>query len=403
VTDGRFSLSMLPAEDRHDVSSADQCLYVQRPPAYMGGHQGAVSVFERECSSAAHDSAEVIKTHADVSRVSDYFYFERKTSLQSGCELVDDVVWTHHYEGVDVPGVELPQDTTHLLRQWWTKFAAEQKAKCDEQARLKEMKKIEADIAYLQAHSASGSLIKTNGDGRTLAEESKMPVEEEKRIIQKQESEVKEKREQAHQLAAAAKEKDRKEEIEIAKQVDLLKHERVSVQILFFMPYALTSHQDAAALARSVGLQQEKKQQDIIDQKRHEEQLEKARASKDIAAAEKLERETVALIDRKRENDIQTQHQLPAKAADREKEGLGDKKEASVAEEKHATLDKANGASNQNSNVKGQPPLVDKVHEPQQSSMEKSGVRVVSSEEAKRKEEDRGPKNDEQASAESSR
>lgn len=232
---------MLPAEDRHDVSSADHCVYIQRPLADMGGKRRAVSVFERECSSAAYSSADTIKTQADVSSIPDYFSFERKRSFefQSGCDTADGVVWTHHYEGVDVPEVELPQDTTGRLRQWWSRFAAEQKAKCDEEKRLGEMKKIEETIAYLQKHSASGSLINANEDGRTRSEKSKMQVEvqEEKRTIKKQESEVKKELEQANEIAAAAKEKDRKEKIEISKEVDQLKHERVSVQVLLFLFY----------------------------------------------------------------------------------------------------------------------------------------------------------------------
>lgn len=162
------------------------------------------------------------------------------------------------------------------------------------------------------------------------------------------------------------------------------------------MPYSLTSHQDAAASAKSVSLQQEKKQEDIIDQKRHNEELEKARASQDIAAVEQLEREAQALIAHNKENDLQRQHQRSAKEAERQKEELEDKKEVAVAEKTHAVWDNANGAINQMRIAKGEAPFVDNDYE---RTMEKIRRRLKAREEEKRREEeeDRRQEAEEQA------
>ena len=132
-------------------------------------------------------------------------------------------------------------------------------------------------------------------------------------------------------------------------------------------------------------MQQEKKQEDIIDQKRHKEELEKARASQDIAAVDQLEREAEALIAHNKENDLQRQHQRSAKEAERQKEELEDKKEATVAEETHAVWDHVNGAINQMRIAKGKAPLVDNHYE---RTMEKIKERLKAREEEKRREEE---------------
>ncbi len=110
-------------------------------------------------------------------------------------------------------------------------------------------------------------------------------------------------------------------------------------------------------------------------------------------------RETEALIAHNKEIDVQIQHQRSAKAAERQKEELEDKKEASVAEEKHAIWDKANGDINQKRIEEGEPPFVDNSYE---RTMERIRRRLMARAEEKRREEeeDRRREAEEQARVE---
>jgi hypothetical protein len=178
----------------------------------MGGKLGVVSVFEEKRRLALKDdAASAADTQDDCfSQLHNAFSYALKPQPDGSSA----VLWTQHVAGVDVPQDQLSKETLDRLQDWWQKRQAER-------AREKELQKIEATIAYLSKAPDSGAVVGTFNDER-------LHIEEEKRTIEKEENKLKEEKKNVAQLAAAANERDRKEQAQISHKIEQLKHEQVS-------------------------------------------------------------------------------------------------------------------------------------------------------------------------------
>ena len=180
----------------------------------MGGKLGVVSVFEQKRRLRLKDDAAASADTQDdcFSQLHNAFSYVL-TPQPDGSSAV---FWTQHVGGVDVPQDQLSSDTLQRLQDWWQKQLAEKE-------REKELHKIEATIAYLSKAPDRGAVVGSPED----EQKERVRIEEEKKTIEKEENKVKEEKKDVAQLAAAASERDRKEQAQISHKLDQLKHEQV--------------------------------------------------------------------------------------------------------------------------------------------------------------------------------
>jgi hypothetical protein len=216
------------------------CMYgIARPPVDMGGTEGIVKVFEREALKApmaaaapssragAEDSATVSvnkvatpKIESEIPKLNDYFTFERKLEPDGSDNAEGAVVWTHHYQGVDIPEQELPDDTLARLKEWLRKFVAEREAIQAKEREEEEKRRLEARIARLKREQERDALKKQEQEEKRRIEKEKEKIEEEKRA-RKQELE------KAADIAEAAKRQEEEQHRAIIEDVKQLKREQV--------------------------------------------------------------------------------------------------------------------------------------------------------------------------------
>ena len=187
---------------------------MQRPSIDMGGKLGVVSVYEQKRRWPLKDDAAASADTQDdcFSLLHNAFSYVLKPQPDGSSA----VLWTQHVGGVDVPQDQLSRDTLQRLQDWWQKQQAEKE-------REKELQKIEATIAYLSKAPDRGAVVGTPED----EQKERIRIEEEKKTIEKKENKVKEEKKDVAQLAAAASERDHKEQAQISHKLDQLKHEQV--------------------------------------------------------------------------------------------------------------------------------------------------------------------------------
>ena len=234
---GRLVDAFLP--DQRSPGSVGSAYGIARPPVDIGGTEGIVKVFEQEAPKApmvaaaptsgegADDSdtvsvnkVAVPKIESEIPKLNDYFTFERKRQPDGSDNAEGAVVWTHHYQGVDIPEQELPDDTLARLKEWLRKFVAERELIQAKEREEEEKRRLEARIARLKREQERDALKKQEEEEKRRVEKEKEKIEEEKRR-RKQELE------KAADIAEAAKRKEEEEHRAIIADVQQLKREQV--------------------------------------------------------------------------------------------------------------------------------------------------------------------------------
>lgn len=200
---------------------------IERAPVDMSGTgdgtEGLVRIFET-ASGAAESSGKVSvnratapsKTVDEIPDLNDYFTFQPK----SGSDGSDDVVWTHHYQGVDIPEEEIPVDSLARLKEWLRKFVAESEARQAKEKEEEEMRRVAARLARRKREAEREALKKQQ-------EEEARRIEEEETKIEAESRKKKQELENADEIAKAAKRKDEEEHQAIIEDVKRLKLEQV--------------------------------------------------------------------------------------------------------------------------------------------------------------------------------
>jgi hypothetical protein len=260
--------SFLPESDQSqpDIS---HLLGIERPPVDVGGTEGVVRVFEEVAGAESSDRVSVNRASAppkvadevpkvsdhhaldrtpeasgsdnpeqasdrvsvnrasappkvadEIPKLNDYFTFQRKSEASGSDSSEAAVVWTHHYEGVDIPEEQFTQDLLTRLKGWLKRFVAESEARQAKKKEEQAMRRVAARVARLERE-------KERDVQKKRLQEEQRRVEEEAAKIEADTRKKKEELEKATAIAKAAKRKQEEEHEAIIADLKRLKREQV--------------------------------------------------------------------------------------------------------------------------------------------------------------------------------